>query len=146
LDRDKAMSYLTSEFAELAVDAEFTSTQTSTAYETAIDNSLRELGFVEEDLPDADVVQADVRKYLKLLEYFALKRFARLLSIRFDAKVGSGAVDASRSQAFNMVTQLLEEVRSELAVLGVIVGGDSNSFEMVNVNLDFLAHCSPSEF
>lgn len=146
MDRATALTYLTNEFSELATDAEFSNSQTTTAYSTAIDNSLRQLGFFEEDLPTADVVQADVRKYLKLLEYFALKRFARFYSKDFDAKVGSGAVDAKQSQAFAQISALVEEVRSELAVLGVIVGGDNNSFEMGSVNLGFLAHCSPSEF
>lgn len=146
MDRVTAKTYLTNEFAELATDAKFTSTQIDTAYSTAIDNSLRKLGFVEEDLPTADVVQADVQKYIKLLEYFALKRFSRVLSIRFDAEVGQKAVVASRSQAFKMVEQLIEEARSELAVLGIVVGGDNNAFEMGRINLDFIEPRTLSEF
>jgi hypothetical protein len=146
VDRASALAYLTSEFAELATDAKFSSTQTSTAYNTAIENSLRKLGVVEEDLATADVVQADIQKYLKLLEYFALKRFSRVLSIRFDAEVGQKAVVATRSQAFKMVEQLIEEARSELAVLGIVVGGDNNIFEMGRINLDFLEPSKLGEF
>lgn len=146
MDRVSAMAYLSTEFAELATDAKFSSGQTSTAYSTAIDNSLRKLGVVEEDLATADVVQADIQKYLKLLEYFALKRFERLLAVRFDAEVGQKAVVASRSQAFKMVQQLVEEARSELAVLGVVVGGDNKTFEMGRINLDFLEPSKLGEF
>lgn len=146
MDRATAKTYLTSEFAELATNAKFSSGQTNTAYSTAIDNSLRKLGFVEEDLPTADVVQADVQKYIKLLEYFALRRFARILSTQFDAEVGQKAVVATRSQAFRMVEQLIEESRSELAVLGIIVGGDNKTFEMGRVNLDFLTPHRIAEF
>lgn len=146
MDRASATTYLSTEFADLAADAKFTSTQTSTAYSTAIDNALRKLGFVEEDLATADVIQADIQKYLKLLEYFALKRFSRVLSVRFDAEVGQKAVVATRSQAFRMVERLLEEARSELAVLGIIVGGDNNTFEVGRVNLDFLTPHRIAEF
>jgi hypothetical protein len=144
VNRTSAKSYLTSEFAELAVDAEFTTSQTDTAYSTAIDNSLRKLGFVEEDLPTADVSQADIQKYLKLLEYFVLKRFARFYAKDYDAKAST--VDAKRSQAFNMIEQLIAETRSELAVLGMIVGGGSDTFEMGRITLDFLEPSTLSEF
>lgn len=145
MDRTSAMAYLTSEFAELATDAKFDSNQTSTAYNTAIDNALRKLSFAETDLSTADVVQADVQKYLKLLEFFALKRFSRLLSLRFDAKAGNGALDATRSQAFAHVERLIDDTRGELAQLGIIIGG-SNFFEMGRVNLDFLEPSNLAEF
>lgn len=145
MDRTSAVAYLTEEFAELATDAKFTSTQTTNAYDTAIDNALRKLDFAETDLATADVAQADVQKYLKLLEYFALKRFSRLLAIRFDVEAGNKAIVASRSQAFRMVEQLVEETREELAVLGIVIGG-SQTFEMGRVNLDFLEPSTLAEF
>lgn len=145
MDRTSAMAYLTEEFAELATDAKFTSQQTTNAYNTAIDNSLRKLNFAETDLPTADVDQTDIQKYLKLLEFFALKRFSRLLSLRFDAKAGNGAVDATRSQAFAHVERLLDDTRGELAQLGIIIGG-SNFFEMGRVQLDFLEPSNLAEF
>lgn len=146
MDRASALAYLTSEFAELATDAKFSSTQTSTAYSTAIDNSLRKLGVFEEDLATADVVQADIQKYIKLLEYFALRRFSRLLAVRFDVEAGNKSIVATRSQAFRMVEQLIEEARSELAVLGIVVGGDNKIFEMGRINLDFLEPSKLGEF
>lgn len=145
MDRTSAMNYLLEEFQELAVDAKFTSQQITNAYNTAIDNSLRKLSFAETDLATADVAQADVQKYIKLLEFFALKRFSRLLSLRFDAKAGNGAVDATRSQAFAHVERLLDDTRGELAQLGIIIGG-SNFFEMGRVQLDFLEPSNLAEF
>jgi len=145
LDRASAMAYLTEELSELAVDAKFTPTQTTNAYNTAIDNALRKLGFVETDLPTAVVVQADTQKFIKLLEYFSLKRFSRLLSLRFDVKAGNGAVDATRSQAFKQVERLVQESVNELAVLGVIVGG-STFFEMGRIELDFNEPRTLAEF
>lgn len=145
MDRTSAVNYLQEEFRELAVDAKFTSQQTTDAYSTAIDNALRKLNFAETDLPTADVAQADVQKYIKLLEFFALKRFSRLLSLRFDAKAGNGAVDATRSQAFAHVERLIDDTRGELAQLGIIIGG-SNFFEMGHVNLDFLEPGILAEF
>jgi hypothetical protein len=145
LDRTTAVNYLTEEFAELATDAKFTSQQTTNAYSTAIDNSLRKLGFAETDLPTAVVVQADTQKFLKLLEFFSLKRFSRLLSLRFDVEAGNKAISATRSQAFSHVERLVDEARAELAVLGVIVGGGS-FFEMGRVELDFNEPKTLAEF
>jgi len=145
LDRATALAYLTEEFAELAVNAKFDANATANAYNTAIDNSLRKLGFVETDLLTAVVQQTDIQKFIKLLEYFSLKRFSRLLSLRFDAKVGNGAVEATRSQAFKQVERLVQESVNELAVLGVIVGG-SNFFEMGRIELDLNEPKTLAEF
>ena len=145
MDRATALAYLTEEFAELAVNAKFDANQTSAAYGTAIDNALRKLNFVETDLPTAVVQQADILKFIKLLEYFSLKRFSRLLSLRFDVKAGNGAVDATRSQAFKQVERLVQESVNELAVLGVIVGG-STFFEMGRIELDFNEPKTLAEF
>src|SRR2546421_1456345 len=145
MDRVSAKAYLTSEFAELATNAKFDANATSQAYDTAINNALRKLNFAETDLPTAVVVQADTQKYIKLLEFFALKRFSRLLSLRFDVEAGNKAVVAQRSQAFSHVERLVDEARGELAVLGVIVGGGS-FFEMGRVELDFNEPNILSEF
>lgn len=145
MDRISAKAYLTSEFAELATDAKFDNWQISQAYDTAIDNSLRKLNFAETDLPSANVAQADIQKFIKLLEYFALKRFSRLLSLRFDVEAGNKSIVATRSQAFQHVERLIQEAVGELAVLGIIVGG-SSYFELGRINLDFLEPKTLSEF
>jgi len=135
VDRTQATTYLTNEYAELVLDARFNDTQTSVAYSAAIDMSLRQLGISETDLPTADVAQADILKYLALLNYYALKRFQRLLSIRVDVKIGQNTLDASRSQAFNAVSQLLDQAHEELLSLGLDIRG--TGFEMGRINLDY---------
>lgn len=136
MNRAAALTYLTNEFADLATDSGLISGDLTTAYNTAIDNSLRQLGYVEADLSTADVIQTDITKYLALLEYFALKRFARLLSTRVSVSL-PGPASAQRNQAFDQVQKLLATARADLADLGIDPGGAS-SFEFGRINLDFL--------
>lgn len=143
MDRDAANLYLTNEYAELATDAKFTSDQLTTAYNTAIDMSLRWLDYAETDLATADVTQANVLKYIGLLNYFALKRFQRLLAIRTDVKIANRALDVSRSQAFTAVSKLLDTAEQDLEGLGISI---KNSFEMGRVTLDFQEPSLPREF
>ena len=143
MNRTAASTYLTTEYAELATDSKFTSDQLTAAYNTATDMSLRWLGYQETDLATADVMQADVLKYLALLNYFALKRFQRLLSIRVDVKFGKQEMDATRSQAFNAVSKLLAEAEEELEGLGISI---KNNFEFGRVTLDFQEPSLPTEF
>ncbi|MBA2678278.1 MAG: hypothetical protein H0U76_07795 [Ktedonobacteraceae bacterium] len=136
MDRTAALAYLQTEFRELADDAKFTSSQYITAYNTAIDMSLRHLGTQETDLATATVDQAHILPFLALLTYYALKRFARLLAIRFDVAVGNGAVDAKRSQAYKMIQEQIKDAEQQLIKLGYDVGG-SPSFQVGRINLDF---------
>lgn len=135
MDRTTATAYLTNEYQELATDAKFTTQQTSTAYSTALDMSLRFLGYQESDLATADV-QAPILSYIALMNYFTLKRFSRLLAIRFDVEI-TGALKASRSQAFAQVEKLLIDAEMECINLGFQVGGIS-AFQMGRITLDFL--------
>lgn len=145
MDRTAALAYLTSEYAELATDAKFNSTQTTAAYNTAIDMSLRQCGFQETDLASAVVIQADTLKYLACLNYYALARFAKLLAIRFDVAAGSGAINAQRSQAFKAVSALKEQAATELLQYGINVGLQQ-SFEMGRIQLDTNEPGVPGEF
>lgn len=147
MDRTAALNTLTEKYRELAVDAKFTSQQTTDAYNAAIDMSLRYLQFQEADLATADVAQADILKYLALLDYFALERFSTLLSIKFDVKAGQGAIDAARSQAFDRVTTLLARAENKLSSLGIDIGGNGQGMQIGRLNLDFLEpSMSGSEF
>jgi len=136
MNRAAALTYLTNEFADLATDSGLISGDLTAAYNTAIDNSLRQLGYVEADLSTADVAQADITKYLALLEYFALKRFVRLLSTRVSVSL-PGPASAQRNQAFSQVMSLLNAAKEDLADLG-IDPGSASSFEFGRLNLDFL--------
>lgn len=145
MDRTAATTYLTEEFRELASESKFTSQQTTDAYNVAIDNSLRYLSFAEVDLATADVAQADVRKYLALLEYYALKRFLRLLSLRYDVKAGNGAIEAMRSQPYRQVKELLDDAEATCQTLGLNIGAPVPAVQPFRLQLDFLEpSCSSS--
>lgn len=147
MDRAAALNYLTEEYRELATNAKFTTQQTTDAYNTAIDMALRQLSVAETDLSTYDVAQADTLKYLALLNYYALSRFARLLSIQFDVKAGQGAIEASRSQAFKAVMQLKDEAAKELLQYGVKVGASSGAgMQFGRLNLGFLEPPCADEF
>ena len=135
MDRTAASTYLTSEFAELASYAQFDTGQTTTAYSTATDMALRQLGYTEDVLSTTDVPQAQVMPYLKLLEYYALRRFARLLSIQVTVTL-PGPTTAMRNQAFSQVTALLAQVQEDLIALGVDIG-NAKSFQLGRISLDF---------
>jgi hypothetical protein len=145
VDRTAATTLLTQQYRELTVDAKFTSQNITDAYSAAIDMSLRQLGYQESDLATADVLQSNVLKYIACLNYYALKRFSTLLSIKFDVKAGSGAVEAARSQAFKMVTALMEQAAEELTQYGIFVGS-SQGFQIGTMTLDFQEPSVLSEF
>jgi hypothetical protein len=138
MDRSAALTYLTQNFRELATEVQFTDEQRSDAYSAAMDMSLRDLGYAESDLSAADVEQANVRKYLALLDYYALKRFSRVLSTRVAVSL-PGPVSKQANQAFAQVQALLAQAKQELADLGVDIGGTA-SFKFGRLNLGFLSH------
>lgn len=135
MNRAAATTLLTTEYQELVVDAKFTTQQTTDAYNLALDMSLRQLGYQESDLPTADVL-SPILSYIALMHYFTLKRFSRLLSVRFDVEI-TGALKASRSQAFAQVEKLLIDAEMECINLGFQVGGIS-AFQMGRITLDFM--------
>ncbi len=136
MDRSTALTYLTNEFAELAADAGFNSGQTTTAYNTALDMSLRQLGYQETDLATTDVGQSNILNYLSLMTYYALKRFARLLALRVDTTVGM-QLSAKRSQAAIQVKALLDDAEAEVIAKGFQVG-PVPAFVLGRMELDFM--------
>lgn len=139
MDRTSALAYLVSQYSDLATYAKFTSDQTTAAYNTAIDMSLRLLDYDEPDLASADVEQQHILKYLALLDYFALDRFAKLLSVQYDVTL-PGPLQAARSQAFKNVMTLKSQVEMRLATLGIDIGASSSdsSMKLGRLTLDFL--------
>ena len=117
MDRPSATTYLTNEYAGLMTEIGFTSGQITTAYSTATDMALRQLGWAEVDLPTADVAQTDILNYLALLNYYALRRIQRDLSVRVNVTIG-GQISAMRSQAAVQVKALLDDARAEAEALG----------------------------
>jgi hypothetical protein len=135
VDRDAATTYLTTEFAELAAYTQFTTDQTTTAYSTATDMALRQLGYTEDVLPTTDVPQAQVMGYIWLLRYYALSRFSTALSPMTTVTL-PGPSTAMRNQAFQQVNVLLQAAESNLAKLGVDLNG-AMSFQLGRLSLDF---------
>ncbi len=133
--RSAATTWLTEEFNELAVEINFTPQQLGDCYSTAIDMSLRQLGYTEDVLLTQDVPQTQIVGYLALLNYYALKRFARAFSIRFDTNI-AGSLQAFRSQAANQIKALLDQAEIECTSLGFAVG--TPQFQLGRMELDFL--------
>ena len=133
MDRVAAVALLSSEYQELVAETKLTTEQTSSAYNNAVDMALRQLGYAETDLATAAPSQSI--PYIALLNYYALKRFVRLLSPRFDVNI-AGSLQASRSQAFSHVRGLLEDAETECINLGFTLGGKIG-FQMGRVELDF---------
>ena len=117
MNRAAASTYLTSEYSALMTEIGFDSGATAIAYSTATDMALRQLGFAEVDLPTADVAQADILGYLALLNYYALRRIQRDLSVRVDVTI-AGQITATRSKAAIQVKALLDDARAEAEALG----------------------------
>jgi hypothetical protein len=137
MDRTAATNTLTERYRELTADAKFTTDDTTAAYDAAIDMSLRYLGVAETDLATADVEQANVLKYLALLDYFTLERFSTLLAARFDVSF-PGPVSAKRSQAFSQIETLLQRAENKLAALGIVIGASGEATQFGFINFDFL--------
>jgi hypothetical protein len=137
MDRSTAFAYLTNEYAELATDSGLSGTQITTAYNVALDMSLRQLGYQETDLATTNVPQTQIIGYLALLNYYALKRFARVLALRVNTSV-AGMLSASRSQAAIQVKALLDDAEAEVVALGFAVGKDAVAFSLGRMGLDFL--------
>lgn len=136
MDRSSAIPYLAEAYRDVTTDAGFSSQNVTDAFNGAIDNALRMLGYTEDVLSITDVPQNQIRPYLALLEYYALKRFIRLYSLRFNVSI-TGAVSASRNQTFDALKQLLAEAEADCARLGYPVGG-LPYFELGRLTLDYL--------
>ncbi len=145
MDRGAASNYLVEEYRELADEADFTSDQTTSAYSVAMDMSLRQLGYEESALSTADVPQADVLKYIALLNYYALNRFLKIFAKERDTAAGSGALNIKDSQMFDQVSKLMGLAAQEVASFGIDIGG-IGAYKMGRINLDFLEPASTTEF
>jgi hypothetical protein len=137
MNRTTALTLLQSDYAELATESQLNTNDLTTAYETAIDMSLRQLGYTEDLLPIVDVPQGQIVSYIALLNYYALKRFARAFAVRVNLTIG-GQLSAQRSQAATQVKALLDDAEKEVVALGFAVGADAAPFGIGRLTLDFL--------
>jgi len=145
VDRTDASNYLQEEYRELAEEADFTTDQTNSAYSVATDMALRQLGYEESALSSTDVPQADVLKYIALLNYYALNRFLKVLAKERDTAAGSGAISLKDSQMFDQVSKLMGMAAREVASFGIDIGG-IGAYRMGRINLDFLEPATTTEF
>jgi hypothetical protein len=144
MNRTAASAYLTTEFAEIATDAQLDAAALAIAYSTVIDMALRKLGYVEADLATANVGQESLGAYIALLDYYALNRFAaKLYSVRVDATVNN-AISASRSQAYKALSSAVDKAAAYCASLGypVDAAGQAQTMEVGRFNLDFQEPCT----
>jgi len=134
VNRAAALDYLQGEFAEIAVETGLEQSPLLKAYNTAIDQSLRGLGYVESDIGTADTSDTQVTGYLALLDFYALTRFNRIFALRMNVTI-SGSVQAEQSQMFRQVNRLLDTAEKRLESLGL---SQKEQVVMGRVTLDFL--------
>jgi hypothetical protein len=135
MDRAESIVYLT-KFTKLATAAGCDPADVAGGFGQAVDSALREMEYTESELADADVEDTDTRAYLALLDYYTLKLLKVYLSTDVDIRT-SGAdsqIDKKRSQAFQMVTDLLADAREEVKSLGYL----DSDFQMVALNTNYI--------
>jgi hypothetical protein len=124
MDRAESIVYLT-KFTKLATAAGCDPADVAGGFGQAVDSALREMEYTESELADADV---EDNYTLKLLKVY--------LSTDVDIRT-SGAdsqIDKKRSQAFQMVTDLLADAREEVKSLGYL----DSDFQMVALNTNYI--------
>ncbi len=141
MDRNTATNYLSEEYSDLAVETGWSAGTISLAYAVVLDQSLRQLGYQETDLPTSNVDQVNVIAYMALLDYYALFRYAKFFAMRTDVVV-QGALSTRRQQASASVQALLLRAERRLTQLGL---GPVQQMQAGRYNLDFLEP-GPGEF
>lgn len=134
MNRAAALAYVQAEYADIALEAGIDTTPLLSAYNTAIDQSLRGLEYPEDELGTADVSDNQVISYLALLDFFVLTRFLRVFALRTDVSV-SGAISASQSQMFRQLQKLHDMAEKRLDGLGL---SPVETFTSGRFTLDFL--------
>ena len=134
MDRPTATNYLNEEYADLATETAWASGTITAAYNVVLDQSLRQLGYQETDLPTANVDQTNVIAYMALMDYYALTRYAKFFATRMDVSVAPN-IATKHSQVGTMVNTLLERAEERLTQLGI---GPVQQMQAGRYNLDFL--------
>jgi len=134
LTRAELLAHLQAQFSVLATETAQATTDTAAGYGSAIDMALRQLGTAQADLATGTVATGDEVDGLQLAEYFALRRFARDLSIRVNISLDAPSASRQEAQAFAHVKALLDELKAELEGRGYLKA----SWSMGYLNLDFL--------
>ncbi len=134
MNRTQATSYLASEFSALLLEIGITAGQPTTDFfAIPVDNSLRAMGYAETDLPTVDQL-TKVDDYIALLEFYALKRFAKNLSIYANIAINTTGLSRMKSQVYANVVQLLDKAHQEVIARGYDKG---EAFGLTRLELDF---------
>lgn len=135
MTRAQAAAYLQTQFDLLVTATGQAATDASAAgYGPDIDNALRQLGTAEASLSTATVADADVPAYQALVEYYALRRFARRLVTA--TSVSAAGISEQGQQMFEHVRLMLAEAAAAVAAYGYNV--DGSAWGTVRYNLDYL--------
>lgn len=140
ITRTQVASYLHSQFVRLAAEVKQTAADDSpTGYGPDIDQAFRKLGVAYADLATATIDDLKDADLFALARYFALLRFAALVSTKVDQDAGF-AMQSGRSGVFRSVMDLLKEAKAELVVLGYLPAedGSGGAFALIDLNLDYL--------
>lgn len=122
INRDAVAAYLDTQFSSLAsAVAQSDSSADASGYGADVDAALRKLGKTESELATATVADGSRDVYFALAEYYAARRFWRLLSDRVNMKV-----DDSQFDYRYMLTNakvLVDEAQAQCVALGYDVQG-----------------------
>lgn len=133
ISRSVLAYYLQSQFSSLAA-AVGQSVDVEIGFASDIDSALRKLGIVEGDLVTATVEDGDRDKAFALAEYYAARRFWRLLSDRANVSIGGNSFNFAHLLA--NAKMLMEDAAKRAAALGVDVSGDG--WSIGHLNLDWI--------
>lgn len=132
MDRAAALAYIANEFPSLIAEAGLNATDDNAGFKVAIDSALRNLSYAEADLETADET-VKVSDYLFLLDYYALRKLVRQLSMRSQYQVdGQQYYD---QQLFAQAKAMLDAAEKAVKSLGYNVNG---GIFVATYNLDFL--------
>lgn len=135
ISRDDIAAYLHTQFSALAGSVgQITTDASALGYGPDVDSALRQLGTAEGDLNTATATDANRDKVFALGEYYAARRFWRLLGDRVNHTMNETRFDFTDQR--KNVKEMMEDAAKRLAVLGVDVTGDA--WSMGYLNLDYI--------
>lgn len=117
ISRAQVAHYLDSDFSDYAAAvAQTDNSDGDSGYGADIDNALRKLDKTEDELTTATVEDEDRGDYFALAEYYAARRFQRLLGPRVNVKVDDSQFDYR--YMFENINATLEDAAKVCAALG----------------------------
>ena len=132
MKRQASLSYLSRKFKNLINESGFKPDEAEECFGLAVDNAWRELGEPEDVIAAlaVNIDQGQIKDYLALLEYFALKQFTFDFSNRIDT--APDLLPTKRSQIWDHTKALLNDALADISARGY--GPDS--FSLGRLGLD----------